>query len=521
MTRTWKIKDIIDFQYFLGREKNGAGETDRQIYLEYTQNHAQLPDRRAVFRYWLKRRRQQAADESRPEALPGEIYTEAAAAARLILGALAFISGAVLAWSVLSYGGTTPVNVFTCLWILLAPQVILLIVLAASSFIYRFTGRTPAAKGLYALISVLILRISRRIINYAAAKAPQDKQNSLHSALGTAGRTGNLYGGLFFWPVFNIAQLTGVIFNIGILAALLLRITITDVAFGWQSTLYPDPQTVYRIVEVIALPWSWLADPPVSHPTADQIAGSRMVLKDGIYNLATGDLVSWWPFLCLSMAFYSLLPRVLLLITGLWRQSRHLAGLNFTHTACERLWLQMTAPQVTTANRAYQKPGRQTPAAAWHKNQAPDFSGDAGLMSALVAVPEEIEFDEQDLAQQLKTRLGIVPAAMVRVSADPEQDTKKLFSQQSTKSPGPGRLVFLQESWQPPIKENLAWIRHIKQAAGPDTPAVVCLIGRPGENEGFAGPVEKSEQIIWQQAVNSLADPYIRVETLGEQGSDE
>ncbi len=521
MTRTWKIKDIIDFQYFLGRNKNGTGETDRRIYLEYTQKQPEPPDRRAVFKYWLKRRRQQAADESRPETLPGEIYTEAAAAARLILGALAFISGAVLAWSVLSYGGTTPVNVFTCLWVLLAPQVILLIVLAAASFIYRFTGRSPAAKGLYAIISMLILRISRRIINYAAAKAPQDKQNSLHSALGSAGSTGNLYGGLFFWPVFNIAQLTGVIFNIGILAALLLRITITDVAFGWQSTLQPEPQTVYRIVEIIALPWTWLADPPVAHPTADQIAGSRMVLKDGIYSLATGDLVSWWPFLCLSVAFYGLLPRVLLLITGLWRQGRHLAGLNFTHSACERLWRQMTAPQVTTANRAYQKPGRQTPAEAWHETPTPDVSGGAGLMSAVVAVPEEIELDEQELAHQLKTRLGLVPAAIFRVSADPEQDAEKLFSQQNMESPGPGRLVFIQESWQPPIKENLTWIRHIKQAAGADTPVVVCLIGRAGENGGFTGPVEKSEQVIWQQAVNSLADPYIRVEILGEQGSDE
>lgn len=521
MAQSWKIKDIIDFEYFLGRNENGTVEHNRRIYLEYTETGRKSPDRRAVFKYWLNHLRQTTAEDAKTEVLPGEIYNEAAAASRLILGALALISGAVLAWSVLSYGGTTPVNVFTCLWVLLAPQLILLIFLGASSLIFRFKRHGRAAKGLYAIISALMLRISRRIINYAATKAPQDKQNSLNSALGIAGSTKSIYGSLFFWPVFNIAQLTGVIFNIGILSALLLRITITDVAFGWQSTLQPDPQTVYRIVEIIALPWAWFVDSPIAHPTAAQIAGSRMVLKEGIYHLSTGDLVSWWPFLCLSIAFYGLMPRIALLIAGLWRQNRQLANLNFTHAACERLWRQMTAPQIRTASRPYQRPGSKPPAETWPESFAPAASEGTELVSAVVALPEEIKIESQALSEQLKTRLGIDPSEVIRVSGDPEQDAKDLFLQLPQRSQTPQRLVFIQESWQPPIKENLAWIRHIKQAAGDNTPAVVCLIGRPAESSGFAGPVEKSEQIIWQQAINSLADPYIRLETLGEQSSDE
>lgn len=246
-----------------------------------------------------------------------------------------------------------------------------------------------------------------------------------------------------------------------------------------------------------------------------------MVLKDGIYHLSTGDLVSWWPFLCLSMAFYGLMPRIALLIAGLWRQNRQLAGLNFTHASCERLWRQMTAPQIRTASRPYQRPGRKPPAEIWPESFAQAASEDTGLISAVVALPEEIKIESQALSEQLKARLGIDPSEVIRVSGDPEQDAKDLFSRQPQRSPTPQRLVFIQESWQPPIKENLAWIRHIKQAAGDNTPAVVCLIGRQMENNGLVGLVEKSEQVIWQQAVNSLADPYIRVEVLGEQSSDE
>ncbi|MFW5930584.1 MAG: DUF2868 domain-containing protein [Desulfosalsimonas sp.] len=522
MSPKWKIKDVIDFEYFLGGEETASARHNRQIYLEYARNQPDShQDRRAVFKYWLNRLRQSASQDSGADALPGEIYTEAAAASRLIISALALVSGAGLTWSLLSYGGATPVNVFTCLWVLLAPQIALLIALAAGSFIYRFRRPGRPARGLYAIISGLMLRISRRIINYAAAKTPQDKQNALRSALATAGRSRSLYGGLFYWPVFNTAQLTGIAFNAGILAALVLRIMITDVAFGWQSTLQPEPQTVYRIVEIIALPWAWLADPPAAHPTAAQIAGSRMVLKDGIYNLATGDLVSWWPFLCLCIGFYGLAPRVLLLILGLWRKNRHLAKLEFAHASCERLWSQMTSPQVQTASRGYKKTGVQPQAEANPAELSPGTFEDTGLTPGVVAVPEEIEINSHFLDQQIRARLGLVPEAMVRVTGDPELDAEKLFSQPDRENKNARRLVLIQESWQPPIKENLAWISRLRQASGHNIPAVVCLIGRPGEKGAFAGSVEKSERIIWEQAINSLGDPYIRVEALGEHGSDE
>ncbi|MFW6011605.1 MAG: DUF2868 domain-containing protein [Desulfosalsimonas sp.] len=521
MAQNWKIKDVIDFEYFLAGQEHADVRDNRQIYLEYARNHPDLHKRRAVFKYWLEHLRRSSSENSSADALPGEIYTEAAAASRLILTVLGLISGAGLAWSLLSYSGKTPVNVFTCLWVLLVPQIALLIILAAGSFIYRFRGHERKTKGLYTIISGLMLRISRRIINYAAAKAPQDKQNALRSALATAGRIKDIYGSLFYWPVFSTAQLTGIAFNIGILTALVLRITITDVAFGWQSTLQPDPQTVYRIAEIIALPWSWLTEPPVAHPTAAQIAGSRMVLKDGIYHLATGDLVSWWPFLCLCVAFYGLGPRVLLLILGLWRQNRHLAKLKFTHASCQRLWSQMAAPQVQTASRTYKKTKTRSLAETKSRDQVPKAFKDAGLMPAVVAVPEEIEINSQSLAQQIRIRIGLITEDLVRVTGDADLDAEKLLSYTAQQTRDTSHLVLIQESWQPPIKENLAWISRIRKTLGHSIPAVVCLIGRPGENDAFAGPVKKSEQVIWQQAINSLADPYIRVELLGEQSSDE
>lgn len=522
MIKNWRIKDIIDFQYFLDSDEKGTEPAlDRRIYLEYAETHSGTGNRREVFKYWLGRRRQKAAESGSQDALPGDVYTEAAATTRLILWALALFSGAGLSWSVLSYSGTTPVNVFTCLWVLLAPQILLLLILAASFPARRLIRQPGGIKGIYSLIAALVLRISRRALNYTESKAPQSKQNSLRSALGIAGQTRSIYGGVFFWPVFNTAQAAGVAFNTGILAALLLRITITDVAFGWQSTLQPDPETVHMIIKIIAAPWAWLADPPAAHPTADQIAGSRMVLKEGIYNLNTSDMASWWPFLFLSAAVYGLLPRVALLAFGLWRQKKALAVLSFTHAACERLWRQMTVPQVKTASRPYREKTEAKAIETWPENGNSGVTQEPGLMSAIVAVPEDIEFNGPALAELLKTRLGLVASDFVAVSGDPETDAQKLLARQDKNGSAPNRIVFIQESWQPPIKENLAWLSHLKQASGPDTPAVVCLVGKPSGSGGAAEPVPRDEQVLWQQAVNSLGDPYIRVETIGEQSSNE
>lgn len=517
MANRWHIRDIIDLEYFLHQDPETVSGRDRQVYLEYTRSHPGPPKRRALLKYWLEDRRRREADRDRAEAMPGAIYSETAALASLILCALALATGTVLAWTLLSYSGRTPVNVFTCLWVLLAPQVLLLLILLVSACISRIS-QGGGLKNRYPWITVLIRRLAERILHYAGKSLTKDRKNRLQSALGLVGQTRTVYGGIFFWPVFNLAQAAGVCFNIGILAAMLLRITITDVAFGWQSTLQPDPQTVYRIVEIMAAPWAWFTAEPVTHPTAAQIAGSKMVLKDGIYHLSTRDLGSWWPFLCLSVTFYGLLPRIALLILGAWRQKRELAALKFTHAACDRLWQRMTAPWVKTSSRAYGRAAPEEPATASGFNDSPNNGFDGkSLIPAIVAVPEEIAPDHEALERQLGFRLGAVPTAVITVNGDMDADAEKLARALQSLQPGEShRLVIIQESWQPPIKENLAWIRGMKQAAGPESGAIVGLIGKPEKTGSFSAPVPEAERIIWQQAVNSLGDPYIRVEVLGE-----
>ena len=72
----------------------------------------------------------------------------------------------------------------------------------------------------------------------------------------------------------------------------------------------------------------------------------------------------------------------------------------------------------------------------------------------------------------------------------------------------------LRHRGQPPIKETLAWLRDLRTSAGGSVGLVIALVGKPDPETVFTPPAE-TDRIVWEQAVQSLGDPYVRVETLG------
>lgn len=112
-----------------------------------------------------------------------------------------------------------------------------------------------------------------------------------------------------FWLLLGLGML------LGFWALLLL----TDLAFGWSSTLLDNSGEFLKIVQFVSLPWQavW----PEAVPSAGLMETTRFIRIEpesrGIES--AGD---WWRFLMASLICYNLLPRVLL---GLgvylrWRQ---------------------------------------------------------------------------------------------------------------------------------------------------------------------------------------------------------
>jgi hypothetical protein len=527
MKNIWQIKDLIDLEYFLGQKFKEPIENkdsdnrnfDRNAYLSFS-DHGQDPDdsfyRKRLIRHWLELRRKKEKQDGQSKAvLPGDAFTETMSILRFLSVIMALFFGAGLTWSLLAYHGREPINVFTCLWVLVAPQVLLLLFLLLSAVLYKLEIINSLIS-LYPMVTAIVQGISGKVSRFAKKQIDADKANRIRETYALLGKTKTVYGSIFFWPIFLLSQLFGIFFNIGILFVIFLKVAITDLAFGWQTTLQLAPESVLRFVEIVAVPWSWLFSPPIAHPTLTQIIGSKMILKEGIFHLATGDLVAWWPFIFLSVFFYAFIPRFILALTGFYLKRRAIESIDFKHVACDRLIMRMKTPEVLTGNQPYQ--AKNIDKISTVSYDTPIKSTGSATSPAIVLVPAEIfdQFSNTQLDKRLNELFGMYAEAVIPVEMDSTNDNDRIREALSgIKGKNVSyHTIIVQEAWQPPIKESISWIKSLLTARKGTVSIVIALVGKPGHDTVFTPPSEM-DRMIWKQAINSLGDPYIRIESLG------
>ena len=529
MKTKWRTKDIIDLEYFFYRDENNGDEfareavvqRDRDIYLKHIEplkEKERSLSRPSIIRLWLEQRRIAEKEMLGTDTIsPGDAFQEIYGLFRYAFAIMGIFIGSGMAFSFLSYRGDEPLNVSMYMGVLIFMQILLLLLVLGISTVRMVSRSFSRSSILYSLVRELLVKLSWRLERRAMGGLWGTKRQSLQAAIGLAKSKKKVYGSIFFWPVFLLAQVFGVGFNLGVLSATLLRVLGSDIAFGWQSTVQLSSGFVYDLVKLLALPWSWFVSPEMAHPSLAQIEGSRIVLKDGITHLATQDLVSWWPFLCLGVLFYGLLPRVMLLVAGTFAQKRALTRQGFNHSACDRLLHRMKTPLVITKGR---------PMAASngiHSGDVVDQSTETigtvqgSRMNHLIAlVPDDIYEDcpDDEFNGLILKTLGYGVREKIRIGKDYETD-KDLLHKLSQKQWGdvvPGILI-LQEAWQPPIKETLKFIQDLRNALGENARIEVALIGRP-ESESIFTRVKEEDWNTWKQRLNALGDPFLGMKRL-------
>ena len=514
MKKPWTLADVLDFEFFLSSDQeliDGDGddqpaERDREIYLQIKElcaPDASAVDRPCLFRQWLSRRREAfLKDAGGSSVLPGGLFRELTRICGWFIFILALFLGWGSAFSFLSYSGTTPVNVSFFFFLFVCSQLLLLTARLVSFLARRLIGG-ESLPILYTLLRKTILHLAGKIGRLPAA---MDSHRWLAGMSGRLKRGQRSYGLLFVLPFFLLIQLGGIGFNLGVLAATLIKVVGTDIAFGWQSTLQLSSETVYRLVRTIALPWSWLLPAGVGYPDPAQIRGSQMILKDGIYHLATVDLVSWWPFLCLSVAVYGLLPRVCLLMSG-WLTSRSLLRrLDFTTADHSRLLNRMLTPRLSTESSMENRPDRQE-----DENEPLEEVVEAQVDGRVLAlIPDELfdDCEREELAQLVRERLGQRIKRCLRVDQEVEEEQvlEEIGREQLT---GADSLLLLQEAWQPPIEEFFFFLRRLRQLVGDKVLLSIVFIGKPGPETIFTA-VGDQDYRIWRKKIDTLGDPYLQ-----------
>lgn len=504
------MEDLVDFEYFLHADEGADEETlrqrDRDIARELSDAE---PSRRDLLRAWLERRRAaERAEAGEAAMLPGDLFSQAAVLLVRILAIAGLFAGGSLAGSLLAYDGVRPVNVSGYFCVLVLLQIGLLAILAVLLAARRFLRLS----GGFGLLQPFLLhglhRLMVRAGEAAAGRLAGERRTRMEAALGALRSRRMIYGRLLWLPVFTMAQLFGVAFNLGVLAVTLVRVLTADLAFGWQTTLQAAPEGVYRLVRAIAAPWAWALPEGVAHPTLAHIEGTRLILKDGIYNLATADLVSWWPFLCMGVLVYGLLPRALLALGGRAALRRALARVPFDQAACDRLVRRMQSPLLECPPA---QPGGDAPSACAPPPPASPAEAIGGIESpAVVLMPGELAgaCTADMVDRTVRSVFGIRAGPVRTIGGDLADDRAAIGELRTRAWIGRPAVVVVFEAWQPPILESLALVRDVRAALPERARIAVLLVGKPDPSTPFA-PARNIDLRVWQQHLGSLGDAWL------------
>jgi hypothetical protein len=474
---SWSIADVLDFEVLLAADAAGdeaAFRRDRAMFVSGIEPFVAAggpSGRRRVFRRWLEARRR-----AEPEAFPGGRFESGRRALQAASGLAGLAVGASVATALLHYRGQEPVNVA---WFFAATIGVQWLALAASASFWtarRLLGSAPGP-----------LRTAASALSWSLGaglrRIPGEKRERLRALLATIEHRREIYRAVAVWPSVVVTQLFGVCFNVGVLATLLAHVALTDIGFGWQSTLRAGPEQAWRLVSLVATPWSFLPD---AHPTLEQVIASRFSYSEGIAPLSREAMASWWPFLFCSVLVYGLLVRSLLLAWAVIASRSALARLSFDHAECHSLYRRLTGPVV---HASAEGSGLVVPAL-----DEPARAHAAGRCVVLVA--DGLAVSRTLLADSLRSQFGWEVSDVLPIEIDHPSGNASSLDALSSAGGGLASVVVAVPAQRAPIKAIALCLENVRAAAG-SSETVVLLFGRPS-GAGFA-PVGADELANWRR----------------------
>ncbi len=514
MKKTWAYSDSINLEFFLQQDKNLSDEElhlrDRQIFLDSVDGQpAEKPGKYGLLLTWLRAREKNYNGD---QLLPGSLAEDTYSLFKTISFVLALLTGCGSALAYFSYSGDTPVNVLTFFTLFVVIQIILAFVLVFRQTLSQLLNRGVPRSILILFCSKLSAKLFRYLYSKAKDSTSADKFGELQALTGSGKGMVSVHGRIFYWPFFTLLQAAGIAFNIGLLVTALIKITVSDVAFGWQSTLQISTEMMYRAVQFVALPWSWLFGEGTGYPSPDEIEGSRIVLKEGIAYLATDNLISWWPFLLLAVFVYGLLVRLGLYAYGKFREQMASRGFSIKTPAALNIIHRMQNP-VVSSQAAKEQPAERTNnqlKTDEHKSKQP---GDT-LRPQILLVPDECydSLNSDELVSILQPK-GLSTSTRHRFQVDYESD-RKLITQLTADDQPVDDIMIIMESWMPPLVDFLEFLKELRKQGTNERIIRIKLIGPPEDGKVIT-PVSDPIQIdVWKKKIAGIGDPYLEISTL-------
>lgn len=545
------LKDIIDLDYLLSlddqrdsvEEKEKTLTRDREIFTQLDQTGPDAGDMEApsLLFSWLEYRRLvffHEAGEGTRALLPGRVFSSLYRWIVYVLVITGVLSGISLAYSFLAYHGTRPINVTIFFAMFIFFHVLLfsltLFVLAGRFFKGRTGNGEPHHSIVHTLLSVFFFKGFPGILKKIGRPLGEKGMETIEYIASLIRMRNREYRLIFFWPFFVLSSFFAAAFSAGALGGTLFRVAVSDMAFGWQSTLLTASDRIHGALAVISFPWSWFVPKTLAHPSLEQIEGSRILLKEGISTLATKDLVSWWPFLCLGIFFYAVLPRLMLIMVSFMAQKRAVGQFDFERPRFKKLLVRMKSPimdirfdetPISLAGRQNNSPADPSGVDPPEPDSlGPDSLGSGGTgpeirsakqtqvngSHAVVLVPGSVYGEENfgAVKEAVRRNLFLDVRSMISLSFDYSQDRELLVSlAKASKDP----VILLQEVWQPPIRGLLHYFVLLKTQIFTDRPLYILLTQTPGADPWVVDGEDINFK-VWKRAIHQLGNPDILLE---------
>ena len=299
----WTIADVLDCEALLHLDEQqtdmrALAERDARLWRERIEKRLAPGEAESaphVFAAWLAARRQ--ADPHLPQ--PGTWLANGWQALATLATVGGILAGFAVAGGYLFSHWEHPANVFVFLGATVGVQWLLLLWVL---LIWITRGFRESA-------SLVLTSVADRLGRWLAGTLDHLSGEERMRVLGEAAALRRLTGRnaeLLKWPPLRALQRFGIAWNLGVLAALLLRPAMHDITFTWESTWFRDSRTVHEAMRAVAAPWAWI---PHTCPELGDVESSRYHSGNEPVN---HDSHAWGWWLAGCIVFYGLLPRLVL-----------------------------------------------------------------------------------------------------------------------------------------------------------------------------------------------------------------
>ena len=364
-----------------------------------------------------------------------------------------------------AFDGSHPVNLLALLGVLVGVPFCLLVL----TLVLLLPGRIPGLSS---------VRESLAVVNPGRwIGAWLDRYSRLNLYAGFSGGQGSFAR----WQLVVFSQWLAVGYFFGVLLAGWMLVAVTDLAFGWSTTLDLDAATVHGLFDKLAFPWhAWL---PVAAPDLALVEASRFyrLETDPVSQVRAVQLGQWWPFVLMTIICWGLLPRILLLLLGRWRVSAASRSMFCEDPEITALLDRLSVPRVDfgpeEADQVMPVPG-QTPA-------PPETALDQG--SGVVLWNDALA--EAQARSWLSAHLGTPGGRLLALGV--RMKPAEIRAALGQFDPHIGRLIVITKGWEPPLLEFADFLDLLREVLGDSVTITVVPVSTSGDG------VDSRDREVW------------------------